>query len=195
MCGQLVQIFLAVEATVGGIGELAEVALGQAAGTGGVTRGAGSEVAEEVCEKALKQPTGFYEARGINDSVTRCTTDVDVLSAGLGVVLAKLVREPLKVVGMVAVAPRLTARFGPKTMTVSGLATLGAGLVWLSFIRPDGSFLVDVLPASLVTPAGLAMSSTPTPGSARPPAPPRAAGPGGARAPRAFRLGVSGGGR
>ena len=48
-------------------------------------------------------------------------------------------------VGMVAVAPRLIARFGPKAMTVAGLATLAAGLVWLSLhptrrqLRPSTS--------------------------------------------------------
>jgi len=35
-------------------------------------------------------------------------------------------------IGMIAVAPKLTARDGPKTMTVADLATLAVGLVWLS---------------------------------------------------------------
>ena len=69
-------------------------------------------------------------------------------------------------VGMIAVAPRLIARFGTKAMTVAGLATLAAGLVWLSFIRPDGSFSVDVLPATLVTAAGMAMAFIPSLGTA-----------------------------
>ena len=69
-------------------------------------------------------------------------------------------------VGMIAVAPRLISRFGPKTMTVSGLATLSAGLVWLSSIDPDGSFAVDVLPATLVTAAGMAMAFIPSLGMA-----------------------------
>ena len=69
-------------------------------------------------------------------------------------------------VGMIAVAPRLIARYGPKAMTVAGLATLAAGLVWLSFISPDGSFSVDVLPATLVTAAGMAMAFIPSLGTA-----------------------------
>jgi MFS family permease len=69
-------------------------------------------------------------------------------------------------IGMVTVAPKLIARFGPKAMTVSGLATLGAGLVWLSFVRPDGNFVVDVLPASLVTAAGMALAFIPSLGTA-----------------------------
>ncbi|MFE6645240.1 MFS transporter [Nocardioides sp. NPDC057772] len=64
--------------------------------------------------------------------------------------------------GMVAVAPRLTAAFGPKTMTVGGLIVLGLGLVWLSRIDADGSFAVDVLPATLVTAAGMALAFIPS---------------------------------
>jgi hypothetical protein len=51
-------------------------------------------------------------------------------------------------------------------MTVAGLATLAGGLVWLSFIRPDGSFTVDVLAASLVAAAGMAMAFIPSLGMA-----------------------------
>ena len=69
-------------------------------------------------------------------------------------------------VGMIAVAPRLIGRFGPKAMVVTGLATLAGGLVWLSFLRPDGSFSVDVLPATLVTAAGMAMAFIPSLGLA-----------------------------
>jgi EmrB/QacA subfamily drug resistance transporter len=79
-------------------------------------------------------------------------------------------------VGMIAAAPPLIARFGPKTMTVAGLATLGGGLLWLSFLRADGSFLVDVLPATLVTAAGMAMAFIPSLGMALSSAPPEEAG-------------------
>jgi EmrB/QacA subfamily drug resistance transporter len=88
---------------------------------------------------------------------------------GLGAFASGAALLPLTVtimIGMVAVAPRLIARFGPNAMTVSGLATLAAGLVWLSFIDADGSFVVDVLPASLVTAAGMAMAFIPSLGTA-----------------------------
>jgi len=88
---------------------------------------------------------------------------------GLGAFASGAALLPLTVtimVGMIAAAPRLIGRFGPKNMTVAGLATLGAGLVWLSFIRPDGSFAVDVLPATLVTAAGMAMAFIPSLGLA-----------------------------
>ena len=69
-------------------------------------------------------------------------------------------------IGMIAFAPRLSARFGPKAMTVAGLFVLGVGLVWLSFIDADGTFTVDVLPATLVTAVGMAMAFIPSLGTA-----------------------------
>ncbi len=88
---------------------------------------------------------------------------------GLGAFASGAALLPLTVtimVGMVGVAPRMIAKFGPKAMTVGGLAVLAAGLVWLSFIGPDGSFVTDVLPASLVTAAGMAMAFIPSLGLA-----------------------------
>jgi EmrB/QacA subfamily drug resistance transporter len=88
---------------------------------------------------------------------------------GLGAFASGAALLPLTVtimVGMVTVAPRLIGRFGPSVMTVSGLAVLAVGLVWLSFIGADGSFATDVLPASLVTAAGMAMAFIPSLGMA-----------------------------
>jgi EmrB/QacA subfamily drug resistance transporter len=88
---------------------------------------------------------------------------------GLGAFASGAALLPLTVtimVGMIAVAPRLIGRYGPKAMTVAGLATLATGLVWLSLLRPDGSFTVDVLPATLVTAAGMAMAFIPSLGLA-----------------------------
>ena len=65
-------------------------------------------------------------------------------------------------VGMVVVAPRVMARVGVKPMVVGGLLLLAAGLVGLSFGRPDGTFAVDVLPASLVAAAGMALAFIPS---------------------------------
>jgi predicted MFS family arabinose efflux permease len=98
---------------------------------------------------------------------------------GLGAFASGAALLPLTVtimVGMVTVAPRLIARYGPKTPTVAGLATLAAGLTWLSFIRADGSFWFDVLPASLVTAAGMAMAFIPSLGLALSSAAPEEAG-------------------
>lgn len=88
---------------------------------------------------------------------------------GLGAFESGAALLPLTVtimVGMIFAAPKLIERFGPKAMTVSGLATLAAGLVWLSFVRSDGTFTVDVLPATLVTAAGMAMAFIPSLGTA-----------------------------
>jgi EmrB/QacA subfamily drug resistance transporter len=88
---------------------------------------------------------------------------------GLGAFASGAALLPLTVtimIGMIAVAPRLTARFGPARMTVAGLTTLAIGLLWLSRIDADGSFITDVLPASLVTAAGMAMAFIPSLGTA-----------------------------
>jgi EmrB/QacA subfamily drug resistance transporter len=98
---------------------------------------------------------------------------------GLGAFASGAALLPLTVtimVGMVTVAPRLIARYGPKTQTIAGLATLAAGLAWLSFIRADGSFWFDVLPASLVTAAGMAIAFIPSLGLALSSAAPEEAG-------------------
>lgn len=67
---------------------------------------------------------------------------------------------------MIVLAPRLIARFGPKPLIVSGLLALAAGMVWLSFVRSDGSFVVDVLPASLLTAVGMSLAFIPSLGTA-----------------------------
>ena len=88
---------------------------------------------------------------------------------GLGAFASGAALLPLTVtimIGMIGAAPKLIGRFGPKAMTVAGLATLAAGLVWLSLIREDGTFLVDVLPPTLVTAAGMAMAFIPSLGLA-----------------------------
>jgi subfamily B ATP-binding cassette protein MsbA len=90
----------------------------QDAGTAALTKRTVLDVAEEVFERSLRQPTGFYEARGVSDTVTRFTTDIDFLATGLGVVLGKLVREPLKVIGMVLVAFAIDVRLTLITLLV-----------------------------------------------------------------------------
>ena len=72
----------------------------------------------------------------------------------------------LIMIGMIAIAPRAINRFGPKPMVVTGLAVLAAGLGWLALIRPTGSFLVDVLPASLVAALGMSLAFIPSLGTA-----------------------------
>ncbi|GAA3390341.1 MFS transporter [Cryptosporangium minutisporangium] len=68
--------------------------------------------------------------------------------------------------GMVVLAPRVIARFGTVPTVVAGLLVLAAGLGWLSLVRPDGSYAVDVLPASLVAALGMALAFIPSLGTA-----------------------------
>ncbi|MEU4370872.1 DHA2 family efflux MFS transporter permease subunit [Micromonospora chersina] len=72
----------------------------------------------------------------------------------------------LIMIGMIALAPRAIARFGPKPMVVTGLVVLAVGLGWLALVRPDGSFTVDVLPASLVAALGMSLAFIPSLGTA-----------------------------
>ncbi|SIM87491.1 MFS transporter [Micromonospora cremea] len=82
----------------------------------------------------------------------------------------------LIMVGMVTLAPRAINRFGPKPMVVAGLAVLAAGLGWLALVRPDGSYVVDVLPASLVAALGMSLAFIPSLGTAISSAPPEEGG-------------------
>ncbi len=62
---------------------------------------------------------------------------------------------------MVGVTARVVGRVGFKSPLVGGLVILAAGIAWLSLVRPDGSFLVDVLPASLVGATGMSLAYIP----------------------------------
>ncbi len=63
---------------------------------------------------------------------------------------------------MTTASARLLGRFDPKPLITGGLLVLTAGLVWLSAARPTGSFLADVLPASLVAALGMGLAYIPT---------------------------------
>ncbi len=67
---------------------------------------------------------------------------------------------------MVVVAPRVIARSGPKAPIVGGMLLLAAGMAGLSLVRADGNFAADVLPASLIAAAGMALAFIPSLGTA-----------------------------
>ena len=67
---------------------------------------------------------------------------------------------------MVVVAPRVMNRFGFKAPIVGGMLLLAVGMAVLSLVRPDGNFVVDVLPASLIAAAGMALAFIPSLGTA-----------------------------
>lgn len=72
----------------------------------------------------------------------------------------------LIMIGMIILAPKAIARYGPKAMVVTGLGVLAAGLIYLSFVRPDGTFWIDVLPASVVAALGMSLAFIPSLGTA-----------------------------
>jgi MFS family permease len=67
----------------------------------------------------------------------------------------------LAFIAVASLAPRFVARHGVKPPLLAGLALGSVALLMLGFIRPDGSFLVDVLPASLVMALGFGLVLTP----------------------------------
>jgi len=82
----------------------------------------------------------------------------------------------LIMLGMIVLAPRVIGRFGVRTPVVVGLLLLAAGLGWLALARPDGTFVVDVLPASLVAALGMSLAFIPSLGTAISSAPPEEGG-------------------
>jgi len=69
-------------------------------------------------------------------------------------------------IGMVVIAPRVINRLGVKTPIVLGMLLLAAGMALLSLVRAGGSFVVDVLPASLIAAAGMSLAFIPSLGTA-----------------------------
>ncbi|MGV9314293.1 MFS transporter [Streptomyces sp. NPDC003691] len=74
---------------------------------------------------------------------------------------ALLPMTALLMVFMTLITARLLGRWGAKPLISGGLLVLAAGLLWLSAIEPTGSFLVDVLPASLVAAVGMSLAYIP----------------------------------
>lgn len=67
----------------------------------------------------------------------------------------------LLMVFMTAVTGRLLGRFGARPLIGGGLLVLALGLVWLAQVGPTGSFVIDVLPASLVAALGMSLAYIP----------------------------------
>ncbi|MFP3834567.1 MFS transporter [Chryseobacterium sp. SIMBA_028] len=62
---------------------------------------------------------------------------------------------------MVGVTGKLVAKFGFKSNLIAGLMALTASLLLFSIIPPDGTFLVNVLPASLLGALGMSLAYIP----------------------------------
>jgi EmrB/QacA subfamily drug resistance transporter len=74
---------------------------------------------------------------------------------------ALLPMTTLIIVFMVGVTARVVGRLGFRSTIVTGMLLLAAGIGWLSFVPADGSYLVDVLPATLVAAAGMSLAYIP----------------------------------
>ncbi|MCN9240992.1 MFS transporter [Streptomyces sp. RY43-2] len=68
----------------------------------------------------------------------------------------------LLMIFMTVITARLMAKLGAKPLIGGGLLVLAAGLLWLSAVEPTGTFVVDVLPASLVAALGMSLAYIPT---------------------------------
>jgi hypothetical protein len=75
--------------------------------------------------------------------------------------LAYLPMTLVLIVIMLGAISRLIGRFGLTTLTVGGLAILAAGAALFARVPAHGSYLADVLPASLVTAVGMALAFVP----------------------------------
>jgi EmrB/QacA subfamily drug resistance transporter len=67
----------------------------------------------------------------------------------------------LTIIVAAAVAGQLVTRIGFKPVMATGLAFVAAGLVWFSQVSVGGSYVSDVLPASLLAAVGLGFSFVP----------------------------------
>ena len=62
---------------------------------------------------------------------------------------------------MVAGTSRVAGRLGFKATLIIGLVVLSAGIGLLSLVRPEGGFLTDVLPATLIAAVGMSLAYIP----------------------------------
>ena len=62
---------------------------------------------------------------------------------------------------MVGVTAKVIGRYGFKPTIIAGMVTLAAGMGLLSLVRPDGSFTVDVLSATLIAAVGMSLAYIP----------------------------------
>lgn len=67
----------------------------------------------------------------------------------------------LLMIFMTVITAKLMGKFGARPLIAGGLLALAAGLLWLSAVEPTGTFVVDVLPASLVAALGMSLAYIP----------------------------------
>lgn len=67
----------------------------------------------------------------------------------------------LTIIIAAGVASQLVTRVGFKPIMITGLLFIAAGLTWFAQVSPDGTYLANVLPASLLAAVGLGFSFVP----------------------------------
>ncbi|MGW6840946.1 MFS transporter [Streptomyces sp. NPDC054958] len=79
---------------------------------------------------------------------------------GSGPLVTGIGQLPLAFAHMIgsALAPRIARAVGATATVTAALLTEAAGLLWLSWMRPDGSYLVDVLGPSVLVGLGLSIA-------------------------------------
>ncbi|MGW7327188.1 MFS transporter [Streptomyces sp. NPDC054840] len=79
---------------------------------------------------------------------------------GSGPLITGIGQLPLAAAHMIgsALAPRVARVIGTRATVTAALLTEAAGLLWLSWMRPDGSYLVDVLGPSVLVGLGLSIA-------------------------------------
>ncbi|WP_328964838.1 MFS transporter [Streptomyces virginiae] len=79
---------------------------------------------------------------------------------GSGPLVTGMGQLPLACAHMIgsALAPRIARVIGATATVTAALLTEAAGLLWLSWMRPDGTYLVDVLGPSILVGLGLSIA-------------------------------------
>jgi len=69
-----------------------------------ISLGTAKEIREEFYLKVLEYEANYFSKEGVTNMMSRFTTDMGVLTGGIGAIYGKIVREPLKLIVCLAIA-------------------------------------------------------------------------------------------
>ncbi|MDR3183244.1 MAG: hypothetical protein LBT89_10085, partial [Planctomycetaceae bacterium] len=95
-----------------------------------IANGAAMRIRNQLYQKVLRYETDYFTKQGISSTMSRLTTDVGVLTAGLDIIYGKIVREPLKLVVCLAVAAYISWQLLLLTLVIIPLAVYA--IRWLA---------------------------------------------------------------
>jgi MFS family permease len=81
----------------------------------------------------------------------------DAIEAGLG-----FLPMTLSIFAVSSQAPKIVARFGPRRVIVAGMSVGAAGMLTLTGVAPDGSYLSSVLVGAVLSALGMGLSLVPS---------------------------------